>query len=502
MAMRLNRPFDSSFVNKNTGAWTWVGNPQSILINEQGFYGDCTLFPGSGSGSTPPSCNASIFTIPPGRSSVQPWASDLSSGCTHETVVVEPNSTTRIRLISGAELVYMTVCFEGHNVTVIAADAVPIQPFTASCLDINAGQRYDVLLTANNAIANYWISVHSQYRLGSPSGYAVLRYVNATSGVFPLTPTPQPGLVAPWNLTRLNALAINANLTTTPLASPAWSQYQSLVRGRTTLAPPPAANKIIQVNVTQPLFNGTGIIRWALNNIMTPTTPMCSARRRSIYSDPLFLKRFELIPPSYGTGQASLNMTSGPSGMIRVFEYGKGAAKTYPTIGIQIVKLKLNDIVDVVIQNQAANAFNGDYRPSGSTRTAEEQHPFHLHGHHFWVLGSGSGFFNPLNATQASSLNLVNPILRDTATLPVNGYLVIRFVANNPGLWPMHCHIIWHQFMGQQLNFLIGEPASDWTPPPPPSEFPPCPATCAYNTAPFTESYVQEKWGLNGFPLP
>ena len=37
-------------------------------------------------------------------------------------------------------------------------------------------------------------------------------------------------------------------------------------------------------------------------------------------------------------------------------------------------------------QNNAANAFNGDYRNSsvGTTRTAQEQHPFHLHGHRFW----------------------------------------------------------------------------------------------------------------------
>lgn len=40
-------------------------------------------------------------------------------------------------------------------------------------------------------------------------------------------------------------------------------------------------------------------------------------------------------------------------------------------------------------QNQAANANNGDYRNNtdGRTRTAQEQHPIHLHGHHFWGKG-------------------------------------------------------------------------------------------------------------------
>lgn len=37
-------------------------------------------------------------------------------------------------------------------------------------------------------------------------------------------------------------------------------------------------------------------------------------------------------------------------------------------------------------QNLPANSNNGDYRvPAGANRTAQEQHPFHLHGQHFWV---------------------------------------------------------------------------------------------------------------------
>ena len=65
--------------------------------------------------------------------------------------------------------------------------------------------RYDVLLTADQAPSNYWISVHSQYRTGSPSGYAVLRYSNATQqGVLPGTLTPQPSDTPPWSLGFVN----------------------------------------------------------------------------------------------------------------------------------------------------------------------------------------------------------------------------------------------------------------------------------------------------------
>lgn len=55
---------------------------------------------------------------------------------------VEPNSVNRIRIINAATLVYMTVCFEKHDVTVVALDAVPVEPKTfKECVDVNTGQR-------------------------------------------------------------------------------------------------------------------------------------------------------------------------------------------------------------------------------------------------------------------------------------------------------------------------------------------------------------------------
>ena len=48
------------------------------------------------------------------------------------------------------------------------------------------------------------------------------------------------------------------------------------------------------------------------------------------------------------------------------------------------------------------------------------------------VLGSGTGVYDP--ATHASQLNTKNPPFRDTATLPKNGWVVLRFVSDNPGV--------------------------------------------------------------------
>jgi len=73
-------------------------------------------------------------------------------------------------------------------------------------------------------------------------------------------------------------------------------------------------------------------------------------------------------------------------------------------------------------------------------------HPMHLHGHKFWVLGSGEGPFPYSSVTDAprSSINLQDPPFRDTAELPPSGWLVIRYVTDNPGAWLLHCHLQWH----------------------------------------------------------
>ncbi|GFH25697.1 uncharacterized protein HaLaN_23702, partial [Haematococcus lacustris] len=117
-----------------------------------------------------------------------------------------------------------------------AADATPTDDtleFTNGCVDLNSGQRYDVLLTATARVpSNFWISVHSQYRQGAPSAYAVLRYAAAPANTLPSTPTPQ-AFVQPWDHYQINNV----------------------------------------LNMTSPLLNATGQLRWAMNNIAMPTNP-------------------------------------------------------------------------------------------------------------------------------------------------------------------------------------------------------------------------------------
>ncbi|KAI8874595.1 multicopper oxidase, partial [Backusella circina FSU 941] len=78
-------------------------------------------------------------------------------------------------------------------------------------------------------------------------------------------------------------------------------------------------------------------------------------------------------------------------------------------------------------------------------------HPFHLHGHYFQVIGRGSGVFHKdARITPEPKY----PTVRDTIVTTPNGYVVLRFKADNPGAWIFHCHLDWHLPAGLAVIFI------------------------------------------------
>uniref|UniRef100_A0A914BUE1 C-type lectin domain-containing protein n=1 Tax=Acrobeloides nanus TaxID=290746 RepID=A0A914BUE1_9BILA len=113
-----------------------------------------------------------------------------------------------------------------------------------------------------------------------------------------------------------------------------------------------------------------------------------------------------------------------------------------------------------------------------------KSHPYHLHGRHFYVMKvvfptgyTEDGLLNsvntdiPCNTTTCYGLKWgnsswlngnvegmsKNPTFRDTIALPIGGYVVIRFRADNPGWWFSHCHFLVHHLKGMAFAFRIGE---------------------------------------------
>ncbi len=59
----------------------------------------------------------------------------------------------------------------------------------------------------------------------------------------------------------------------------------------------------------------------------------------------------------------------------------------------------------------------------------------------------GDGSYNPSRHT----LNL-NGVKRDTVVS--NSWAVIRFIADNPGVWTLHCHFDWHNLAGMAVTIV------------------------------------------------
>ncbi|KAK4636170.1 oxidoreductase ptaK [Fulvia fulva] len=77
-------------------------------------------------------------------------------------------------------------------------------------------------------------------------------------------------------------------------------------------------------------------------------------------------------------------------------------------------------------------------------------HPFHLHGHNFYVLNVG----NNGTVWDGTAVNPSNPMRRDIQIIPALGYAAIAFENDNPGVWPFHCHVAWHLSGGLAMNFI------------------------------------------------
>jgi FtsP/CotA-like multicopper oxidase with cupredoxin domain len=61
-------------------------------------------------------------------------------------------------------------------------------------------------------------------------------------------------------------------------------------------------------------------------------------------------------------------------------------------------------------------------------------HPMHLHGHSFQVIDING--------------RALNGALRDTVFVAPGTSVTVAFDANNPGLWYVHCHVLWHLAAG------------------------------------------------------
>lgn len=77
-----------------------------------------------------------------------------------------------------------------------------------------------------------------------------------------------------------------------------------------------------------------------------------------------------------------------------------------------------------------------------------------MHGHNFQVIARSEDDAGDWVLAEHSNMFPKIPMRRDTVLVNPNGYLVIRFRSDNPGVWQFHCHIEWHMEQGLLLTLV------------------------------------------------
>ena len=77
----------------------------------------------------------------------------------YDRLTLTPGKRHLLRLINTSVDNSMTVSLVGHSFTVIGTDLVPVKPTVRTKLFMGVGQRYDVVIVADQKVDNYWFNV-------------------------------------------------------------------------------------------------------------------------------------------------------------------------------------------------------------------------------------------------------------------------------------------------------------------------------------------------------
>ncbi|CAN1257133.1 LAC22 [Linum perenne] len=316
------------------------------------------------------------------------------SGCptpgTGYSLHVESGKTYLLRIVNAAVNDELFLKIAGHKFTVVEADATYTKPFTTDTIFLGPGQTTNALLTADQTAGKYIIAVSpfmdTVVAVDNITAVGFLRY----KGIPPYSP---PYLTA--------TPAINATTVTSSFSS----GLKSLNSNEFPAAVPQTVDHSlffaigVGINACPTCVNGSRAVA-DINNVsfVLPSVALLQAHYFGVQG--VFTDDFPANPPS------PFNYTGVSS---------PGSLQTRN--GTKVYRLGFNATVQVVLQ--------------GTSVVAPESHPIHLHGFNFFVVGKGIGNFDKDKDT--SSFNLVDPVERNTMSVPTAGWAAIRFRADNPG---------------------------------------------------------------------
>ncbi|KAL3753664.1 hypothetical protein ACJRO7_000980 [Eucalyptus globulus] len=349
------------------------------------------------------------------------------------TLPVESGKRYMLRIINAALNEELFFKIAGHQLTIVEVDATYVKPFKTDTIVIAPGQTTNALISADQSSGKYLVAaspfMDSPITVDNVTATATLHYsgtLAATSTTLTKTPPQNATAVANNFINSLRSL----NSKIYPAKVPLTVDHNLLFTVGLGINPCPSCKA----------GNGSRVVA-SMNNVtfVMPTTALLQAHFFNISG--VFTSDFPGNPPT------TFNYTGSPPTNLRT------------TSGTKVYRLRYNSTVQLVLQDTGI--------------IAPENHPIHLHGFNFFAVGKGLGNYNP--KVDQKNFNLVDPVERNTIGVPSGGWVAIRFRADNPGVWFMHCHLEIHTTWGLKMAFLVDNgkgPNESLLPPP--SDLPKC----------------------------
>ncbi|XP_040248974.1 laccase-19 isoform X2 [Aegilops tauschii subsp. strangulata] len=373
---------------------------------------------------------------------------------------VEPGKTYLLRLVNAALFSEYYFKVAGHKLTVVGADASYLRPFTTEVVAVAAGETIDVLMVADAPPCRYYMAaLANQPPVPDPQipvfiSRGVVQYNNIPSDAQNCTEKSPLMPEMPDQHDTITTFYFHGNLT--GLQQPGGGHpLLPQVRGRVDerLFLTLGKGSMCTHNKTSCKRGGSNESFEVayINNVsfhLPETTAVLEAR---YYGSGVAVEQLPSMPPRAFNFTDTALIPVVPGGKMEELEPTRKATTTR--------RFAHNATVEVVFQSTAT--------------MQSDSNPMHLHGHDFFVLAQGHGNYDA--GRDVRSYNLVDPPMKNTVQVPRLGWAAIRFVADNPGAWFLHCHFEFHIAMGMATVFEVDSgPTLETTLPPPPSDLPKC----------------------------
>ncbi|CAN6373261.1 unnamed protein product [Urochloa humidicola] len=372
---------------------------------------------------------------------------------------VEPGKTYLLRIVNAALFAEYYFKIAGHKFTVVAADANYVSPYTTDVIAIAPGETVDALVVADAAPGRYYmVALPNQSPEPDPQSPVLI-----SRGIVQYPNVQAPGHTPSHNMAVAPEMPDQQDLTT---SFHFHANLTSLAHHPKHLAVPTRVDERMFITLGLGSIcrrGGSSCKRSGSNESITVATMNNISFQQPVVETPLLELHY------YNSNSMDM-LQELPDKPPRVFNYtdpalippGPEEAKLEPTSKATLARRFWHGtVVKVVFQ--------------GTALLQSESNPMHLHGHDVFVLAQGEGIYDAVR--DMAWYNLVNPAIKNTVHVPRLGWVAIRFVADNPGIWYMHCHFGFHQTMGMVGLFIVEDgPTVDTSLPAPPMDF----ATCGH----------------------